>query len=203
MKNTIALALVVLMLAGLVCALPGCGGPETGALPDDLLDDSGSDAADSKNDVTKLPRVDLKRAKELYAEYSKGGKKDPKNLSADDALLFTIGLMMEVERTMPPGVKLADHAERLGFGAADDLEQWGENLRDEGRPLTFETIEAHLQDTGKPLVWRIAFREYLRFITKQRALRDAYEIGLTKKDIERLKNYLATDGKQTINRNGE
>ena len=84
--------------------------------------------------------------------------------------------------------ELMENWEPLTASTGDRFEQWGEKLLAENRRLTREQILKLLQDQNEDFAWRVAFQGYLRVIFKNTEPRDAYEIGLTKNEVAKLKD---------------
>ena len=83
--------------------------------------------------------------------------------------------------------ELRENWEQLTVSTGDGFEQWGEKLLAESRRLTRDRILELLRDQKEDFAWRVAFHGYLRVILKNTEPRDAFEIGLTKDEVAKLK----------------
>ena len=78
--------------------------------------------------------------------------------------------------------------EHLVVATGDEFERWGEKLLEENRRLTRQRILELLNDPKRDFAWRVAFHSYFRVIFDQTEPRDAYEIGLTKDEVAKLRD---------------
>lgn len=148
---------------------------------------------------------DLERSGELWARYNALGKKEQhtfiRNLTADDLFAFTLAAIPAhaQEQFKEKQVDFTDpRAEEVLAMLGDVFEKWGEKRLAEGRRLTAFSIIGFLKDPALPPSWRAAFRGYLRiifFANPGSPPSDAYEIGLTNQDINKLKTYLKKTSK--------
>jgi hypothetical protein len=106
-----------------------------------------------------------------YEELASGEKRAfKKSLRSTEYLLFTIA-----------------YSSKHGGIGGDDLERWGEKCLSEGQRLSSDVIYKHINSKTIPVKWINSYKKYLQIILQQRSKSDAYEIGLTDKDIASLK----------------
>jgi hypothetical protein len=109
-----------------------------------------------------------------------------KRLTADQMDQFIRETVQFTAKDKTPE-QISKNWEELAVLTGDRFEQWGEKLMAENRRLTRERILELLKDEGRDFAWRVAFHGYLRIVFKNSEPRDAYEIGLTKDEVAKLK----------------
>lgn len=109
-----------------------------------------------------------------------------KQLTADQMDQFIRDTLESLTVEMTPEQVRRDR-QRLTLITGDDFERWGEKLLAEKRPLTRERILKLLKDPTRGLAWRVSFHGYLTVILEKREPNDAYEIGLSKEDVKKLR----------------
>ena len=114
-----------------------------------------------------------------------------KKLTADQMDQFIHETVLAISKDKKPD-EIRQGWEFLAMSTGSRFEEWGEKLLAEKRRLTRERILALLQDEKQDFAWRVAFHGYLRVIFKNTEPRDAYEIGLTKDEVVKLKDEIPT-----------
>ena len=107
-------------------------------------------------------------------------------LTADKMDQFIIGTVRDRAKDMTPD-QIQKSWENFAILTGDHFEKWGEKSLAEKNPLTAKTILALLKDSKRDFAWKVAFHGYLKVILMQSEPRDAYEIGLSKEDVETLR----------------
>ncbi len=144
---------------------------------------------------------DSDRSIEVWTKYNELGEKEQhtflRNLTADDMFAFTLAAIPAYVQQQFKGkeVDFSDvrAQEILGMMGGDDLEKWGEKRLAEGRRLTASDMIDLLENSKLPPEWRVSFRGYIHgllYANPGSPPSDAYEIGLTDEDIEKLKTYV-------------
>lgn len=136
--------------------------------------------------LAQTENTDSLRAK--YATLPKEGRRPfLKGLTADQMNQFIHETVAGLAKDKKPE-ELAKNWEPLTMFVGNQFEQWGEKRLAENRRLTRERILELLQDPKEDFAWRVAFHGYLRVIFKKAEPTDAYEIGLTKEEVAKLKD---------------